>query len=326
MTDVRRSRERGAALIIVLLLVATLSFVLLSISTVVTGGVKRGYNERARSQLIWRSFGAARVAREILSKAAAQKTLITATNPGGLFLDQLTLPDAEGAGAMRFADATRCFNVNALGKTSADGQNTDAGPAKEFTTLISALGLGESEAAAMAAVIGDWIDIDISQNIQGAEDSFYTALPVPFRTGGGQLASVSELRAMDRITEQRYLATRPFLCALPSTDPVAVNLNALTPRDAPLIYAMTGGDWGLDQIKSQIESRPPGGWPDEKSFWQPYVAQGGSLPQGRTKLVSDWVEVRARLAVNDQTMEEGLLFKIEADKAVLYSRSFGESQ
>ncbi|HBS33980.1 MAG TPA: hypothetical protein DEA50_02725, partial [Parvularcula sp.] len=54
-------RQRGAALVIVLMLVATLSFVMLSITTTVTTGVRRGANERLRTEMLWQAQAAERL-------------------------------------------------------------------------------------------------------------------------------------------------------------------------------------------------------------------------------------------------------------------------
>ena len=69
------SGEKGAALIVVLLLVATLSFILLSITNVVTTATKRSAADRARTDFYWRAAAGELIARQILEKYVATTPL-----------------------------------------------------------------------------------------------------------------------------------------------------------------------------------------------------------------------------------------------------------
>ena len=63
MSGERKSAERGAALVIVLLLVATLSFIALAISERTALSANRAVNARSRSELLWLGLGAEALAR-----------------------------------------------------------------------------------------------------------------------------------------------------------------------------------------------------------------------------------------------------------------------
>ncbi|MFN0023016.1 MAG: type II secretion system minor pseudopilin GspK [Parvularculaceae bacterium] len=325
----KRQRQRGAALIVVLLLAATLSFVLLSITATVTAGVRRGANERARTAMLWRALAAETIAFTLLERAKAGGALAIATNEGGLFTQQLALPIERGEAALRFADASRCFNINSLITEASGSWAVDPDAREELIALAIAIGLGDNEASEIADVIADFLDTDTSNASQGAEDGFYTALTTPFRTAGGPIGSVSELRAMDGITREIYAGLAPYLCARGADEKMQINVNALTPETAPLIHAMTTPPWPVEEVRARIAARPPGGWtPDETAFWEPYTSAGTLIPANRTGVSPTWVEARLRLEADERIVEETLLIRTPAGagKVALYGRVLGDGQ
>ncbi len=313
--------ERGAALVIVLLLVATLSFVLLSLTTIVTTGVRRGANERARTELLWRTLAAERIALSILRKAATGGALKSATDEGGLYSQQLALPIERGEAALRFADASRCFNVNSLIDADFDAV---AAEHEAFVALLEAIGAGGNEAQSVADAVTDFLDRDNSTQSQGSEDNFYTGLATPFRTAGGPVAAVSELRSIEGITREIYARVSPFVCARAVGQKIDINVNALTPEDAPVVFAAAGGAWPLDDIKTQIAATPPGGWPAPGDFWAAAIP-GGVPPPGVTPSdVSTWVEARVLLEADERFVEETLIVQTPATgEPRLYARVLG---
>ena len=172
--------QKGAALVVVLLLVATLAILMVSITQNTTDAVRRTGANLAREQLYWRHIGAETLALTAIDRALenADTAPLNAEHP--LFASPFLLPLEEGSGALRFADATRCFNINALVVGSDDtGFKKNEAAAAEFRRLVESLGLGSTDAEAISDVVVDWIDSDAAQELRGAEDGFYTGLPVP---------------------------------------------------------------------------------------------------------------------------------------------------
>ncbi|MGE4035588.1 MAG: type II secretion system minor pseudopilin GspK [Parvularculaceae bacterium] len=319
--------QRGAALIIVLLLVATLAFILLSITDRVTASVQRSAADRARAELLWRGAAAQEVARRMLAKAAEAGAFDKVAPNSGLLSQEFELPFGTGTAALRFQDASRCFNLNALVSAPADdsGAESTVTEADRLAQLGVARGLGDSEARNFASVVADFLDKDAAERIQGAEDGFYSALPVPYRTAGGDIASVSEIRAMDGVSRDLYRRVKPLLCTIAGAEQPSVNLNFLDAQDAPLIFAMTNGEWSLGEIRDQIEKRPPGGWNEVNDFWAPYVEKGGAAPSSPGSLTSSRIEALVRLEVNGRTMEEKLLFEVKSGaEPKLVAHTFGD--
>ena len=61
----------------------------------------------------------------------------------------------------------------------------------------------------------DWIDPDSNEELNGAEDAYYTNLPVPYQAANAWFSSASELLAVKGMTRELYVALfttlhRPF--------------------------------------------------------------------------------------------------------------------
>lgn len=329
----RRDNQRGAALLIVLLLVATLSFIALSITERTALAASRSVNARARDESLWLAFGA-----ETLAVAALES--IWQTSNGKMSADDpwalqpLEAPFEHGGGARLFlTDATVCFNVNYLA-TSASvnaGSSIAVPPAvKEFSLLARNLGLSALEGERLAYIIADWIDADTSRFPQGAEDEYYSVLPSPYRTGNQKLASVSELRAMKGMSRSLYGTLKPYLCALPVTSPSPLNVNMLNARHAPILAAYLGENVSVQQAQEVIAARPQGGYADPASFLNAPAVTALNLkapPDGRIAVTSRYFTAHAEI------IYDTALFELTADiafddsgKAVVRARRFGAEE
>lgn len=312
--------QRGAALIVVLLLVATLSFILLSITNTVTASVERSAADRARSDFFWRAAAGERLAREVLKKYLATSPARMA--PGAdIFGDPVEFPVDGGKATIVFRGAGDCFNINSLVSGGPGSYTGDPANIAGFVKMLEAIGLGSGEAAKLADVIVDFIDSDDLSSAQGAEDSFYTALPTPFRTSGQLLQSVSELRAMDGVSRPLFRKVRPYLCAGAGTEPGAININMIGPDHAPVLLARLPAESGvsLSEIRTQIGAIPPGGLTNLETLEPPLSTVPGIA------VVSDRIEALVRLEVNDRTIEEKLLFEAAPGAPPkLLARTFGD--
>ncbi len=317
--ETKGKAERGVALIVALLMTATLSFLALSVSEKMRASARRSAFSADRSELYWRAISAEALAREALAdlRAAADgageaNARLTLSSP--LFLAPVDIPLPDGRASLQFADAGRCFNLNSLGAGGAGndpeeddadgapgrrggagadggGEETGRGTARrgegtsrqEFAALLSLLGLGDGESAQLAATVVDWIDADDVTSLNGAEDDFYTALPAPFRTGGAPLADVSELRAMRGFDDVVYQGLRPFVCALPEGREAVLNVNMLRPQDLPVLAAIisAASEQTVDAsgLMNVLEARPPEGWRNAEAFWASPTLAEYGVPQ-----------------------------------------------
>lgn len=226
------SRQRGVALITVLLVVAL-------VSVVCTGLV-------LRQQLAIRSTGNQFLVRqaqyyaeggELLAKAILQRDLREGDPRQPL--DHLGEPwanpklnfplDEGGELHLRIVDLSGRFNLNSL---AAGGEATQIAQ-QRLRRLLGQLQLPLDYAERLQ----DWLDQDQdSQGAGGAEDGQYLLLQPPYRTGPGLIREVSELRLLLGMKEAEYRRLLPFVSALP----LAAELNVNT-ASAPVLASLDDG-------------------------------------------------------------------------------------
>ncbi|WP_122464579.1 type II secretion system minor pseudopilin GspK [Brevundimonas lutea] len=266
----RPARERGMALLTVLLLVAVMAVVATALIDDVRFALRRAANAETTAQAQWYALGAEDLARvEIahLTQVDPRRTPLTPEWNGR----PLNFPIEEGAIQATLSDGQACFNLNSL--VEGEGETLNARPqgAAQFTALARTLGVGAG--ATLAAAVTDWIDSDQTPVAGGAEDGAYAGGRRPYRTSGTLLAEVSELRAVRGFDSATYVTLRPHLCALPTTDLSPINVNTLTEAQAPLLVMLSGGALGEGAARQVIVRRPAEGWTDVNAFWaEPLMA------------------------------------------------------
>lgn len=271
MSRSRRERE-GMALLTVLLLVAVMSVVAVAILDDVRFSVRRATNVETQSQAQWYAAGAETLAR-------GQITRLLAAGPSRTPLEPewngrtLSFPIDGGTITATVTDGQACFNLNSL--VLGFGEDLTARPlgAAQFRALGRAVGAPDSRMQAIADALTDWLDADSAPLPLGAEDGAYAGLATPYRTGGVMLAEVSELRAVKGVDADTWRRLRPWVCALPTSRLSPLNVNTLTPEQAPLLTMLTGGALAPQRARAVIAGRPRDGWPDADAFWaQPALA------------------------------------------------------
>ena len=320
--------ERGAALLVVLLLVATLAFVAISITQTSRVSVVRSANDRSQTEGLWVAFGAetlARTALETISGAGSEK--FTRDDPRTA--QPTVIPFDDGTARVAFTDNTGCFNVNSL----TSGTNDKTQRVEEFTRLVAFLGLGQFEGERIANVIGDWIDENTLRDQQGAEDDFYTRQDVPYRTGGVPVSDISELRAMRDIDQSIYGRLKPVLCAHPDADPSIINVNMLQVSDAPVLATLfvkiPNKRLGLADAETIIAAYPAQGYDDINDF----CAQAPLSEQACPEIIADRLSVRSKyilaqgeVAYDRTTIEMTTLFRLDENRVQFIRRRLGASE
>ncbi len=320
----RRRKQKGAALLIVLLLAATLSFVALSAMELTTRAAARTINVNARGESLWRAFAVETLilaaVEEIVSDESAVMSL---DDPWAT--DPVEFPFDEGGARVFLTDGGACFNVNSLGASYGEGDGEEGGG--EFTRLAGHLGIGEFDAAALAQMIGDWVDDDTNRRPQGSEDEYYTALPSPYRTGNQPMASISELRAVRGVTRELYGTLKPYLCALNSGAPSVINVNMLSERHAPVLAAALGPAVTPQMAADLISARPPGGWTSVDVFLQTAPIGDLDIQSGdRFAVVSRYLIARAEIVYDTALLEMTSVIDTQGGGAKVLSRRLGAEE
>lgn len=253
---IRKDSQAGAALLSILLIVATLSVAAVvatrAIATQTT--IQKLSSRRTLANWAARSAEAAALA-SVSDLINGSRLPAMGDNDGRS--QAFALPVAGGQVILELREQAPCLNLNTLASGDPETQRRSTAA---FKTLFQDLGIPERDAARLIAVIADWIDADEIERLDGAESSYYLSQPLGFRAANQLMQSFSELDALPGFTRELREAMSEFTCILPGTEAAPINLNALTTESAPVLRAATQGALSMAEARRFIESRPATGW------------------------------------------------------------------
>ncbi|KML66059.1 type II secretion system minor pseudopilin GspK [Pectobacterium peruviense] len=320
-----RSRQRGVALLVVLLILA----LMVTIAAVITERTGKAFmrteNHLSRQQAKWYALGAETLSGQILLRDARNM-------PGRTFAGQNwsqpghRFPVDGGEIIGQISDARTCFNLNAINQ-GVDNESTlvkTPYPAQVFRLLLKNLGEDADRAEKITAAVRDWIDADNYPSANGAEDEVYATLPVPYRTANQRMSEISELRAVYGMDSDLYRRLLPYVCALP-VDAMSININTLTEFDAPLLSAVFLNEMTMSQAKALVQQRPRMGWASIE-----VLQQTGALPpnskntaQRVLAVKSEWFFVKLQVRVGDSDFHQRSLLHLSGQKVQVVQRQYG---
>ncbi len=320
-----RDSERGAALLTVLLLVsivgaiAAVTLEKLNLSTRLASNTAamnqaRAYAQAAETMAKVRIDG-------LLSGDSTRITL-----QGGWSDKPFPLPVPVGSAAVRVRDGGNCFNLNSL-VTAGDQGVWIVRPSgmQQFVRLMHQLNLPDAEGIAAAAA--DWIDTDETPFSGGAEDAAYAGRAPGYRVGDTFMADPSELRAVAGVTPEIYAKLRPWVCALPTSDPAKINVNTLLPEQGALIAMLLPDTLSANQIRQVLMARPTAGWASTNDFWaQPGMKSANPGDAGEQVAVTTrWFALTTDVAIGRVSLRETGLIDAGETPARLVSRQWGDA-
>lgn len=312
-------KERGAALLTVMMIVAAMSVAALAVTQSVTRATVRSQALDAQAQLALYAISAEEVAKARMTEVLGPlDNKLTADLPG--LGEPQVFPLEQGALTVTARDATNCFNVNRLTRPAEGGRlvaDPDMQQAYQAILTDRIEGGYASDMVALAASLTDWMDDNSVPGSGGAEDGYYASEVPSYRTSGQTLGSISELRAIRGYTIDVYTKIRPLLCALPDTDAsvqIKLNINTLSERDAALLQLAFSDALTIEDARTLIASRPAGGWADAEALLKdPMLNQINPERIKRDMLdtVTSLVEVTANVSYRGHDMTMLYLFKVE---------------
>lgn len=257
-------KERGAILLTTLMVMSIMAALAVAMIDDVRFAVKRAVNVQSYAQADWYALAGEDFAKSYLTTAIASvpdaelNTVLQSGQP-------ILFPIEGGVISMTVRDGSQCLSIN------------DASTRKEFRQLLEVLGWDTLTAARLTSIATDWSDADSNQLPDGAEDYTYLGRTPAYRTANAPFASVMEIRALAEMTEKKYQTLRPFICARGSEQSSKVNINTLTPVQAPLLAAMLGGSDHFAIALQLISERPGNGYIDLETLRSNPLLAGEAL-------------------------------------------------
>ncbi len=322
-----RHRERGAALLIVLLLVATLSVIALAIVQTVSMAYRTSGLSAARSQIMWFALGAEDIASQRLSAALKlTEGRFSHFTPG--LGEPLSFSVPDGKVTAIFNDHTNCFNLNSLAQQqTSDDSEAELDPAQFYKSLLVALDFNPGLADELVASVQDWIDDDNQPRQSGAETTFYASLEEPYAAGNTFLVTPNELLSMRRYDGEIFRRIRPYVCTRPDSGLGPFNINTLQPSDAALLVPVFSEEVSIDVIRTELESLQTTELTDDEDFFARPAFSLVAPEQRLSELIdikSDYFRLSGDVVYLDSvTSYEAVFARGNGDDVVLLRRRLG---
>ena len=215
-------KQKGVALLFVLLIFAVITTVSVKIITDVQRNTERQARYLHQQQAKHYALGAEQYIAALLEIERSED------NKQQQYTDHWFQPWAKehtmsvegGRLNMQVIDEQALFNLNSL-------QGKDAGKMQAFTEFLMKLHINPQ----LAEKIQKWGSLEPQKLLE--QDSLYMSQVPPIRAGGGELKSVSELKLMQMMSSEEYKKLRPFVTVLPES--VQMNINTAPAELFPFI-------------------------------------------------------------------------------------------
>jgi general secretion pathway protein K len=292
-------RQRGAALLSILLIVAALAVAALIATTAIARQTDLAKVAARRSDAAWAAHSAEALALSAVAELSALTSGQTTKQTPGLG-EPIVIPVKGGVVSLEVHDAANCFNLNALANSNEEAATRAR---LSWASLLIDLDIPASDANSLANTLADWLDTDGNTRQGGAEDGYYLTLSPQYRAANQPMTSPRELASILGYSKSLRNALVPLVCALPDTNPAKLNINTLQPEHAPLLRAMYSEALSLDAAERILSGRPDEGWAGIEAFEaQPDIR---TIPEGQKRTESLSVTSFLFLAEGQTTLDGG---------------------
>lgn len=290
-----RKQERGVALIMVLLAMALVVLLATGMTREQSLRVFKAGHYLAQQQGHSIALGAEEFARRILIRdfeEDREQSLMVDSPDEFWAMNAAILPlDDSGVAEVQIDDLAGRINLNDL--VGANGQ-VDPLTKDRLGRLFIALGITGLNVDTLI----DWIDAD-DQTISayGAEDGQYLMAEPGYRAANQPFVSITELRLIEGMTEELYVALRPHVTVVPVSG-IGINVNTAT---APVLMSLHE-ELSEAQADSIIATREEERFEDIQDFLAlPEFAGMGLKPAGLT-LQTRFFEVVSRITYDHRVV------------------------
>ena len=207
------TRQRGAALILAMLVAALAATVAVALASEQQRWFADVGNRRDQVQAQSLALAGVQWARQILNDDARSGTLDHLGEPWSYPLPPT--PIANGAIEGRIEDAQGRFNLNNLALDTPVGTTERL----RLARLFSAKGIDSK----MLDAIADWIDADSTPRANGAEDEYYAQRASTALAANAPLVRVAEFTSVRGASAKAWATLAPDIAALPAGTTLNIN-------------------------------------------------------------------------------------------------------
>lgn len=322
-------RQRGVALITVLLVVAIVTVISAAMVSRQQLSIRSTSNQLQARQAWHYALGGEALAQSILqrdaqsARPATAVPVSTATTPATPppSVDHLRERWAQPQPAfkveqaeisLRIEDLAGRFNLNNLVREMQP--NTAA--IAQFRRLLLRLQISEPYAERLV----DWLDVDQQATGEtGAEENAYLLLDPPYRSADQRLFDLSELRLLLGMREEDFQRLAPHVSALPPGTPLNVN------TASALVLSTLADEFGVGVGEALVQARPPGGFANIEAFRAQPALGAVQLQDAELAVGSQYFQATSEVRLAERRMALVSLLRREDNGAVrVLQRNLGQ--
>ena len=324
--------QHGAALIIVLFIVALASILAVEMSANLLVQVQKSTNIQGHQQAKWYAYAAEELAIKALLQSKKDDPEKTTLKQIWAQQGDIPYPVDNGTLQGKITDLQACLNLNALRVKAPQAGSTDkTNPA--HTALLALLENiedlpAEESEEAMADSVYDWLDEDSITYRSGAEEDEYLSRKSPYMTANSFFASSSELRLVKGFNPLVMEKILPYVCVIPGSELLAINVNTIAPEQALLLSALIDG-LSESGAQSVLSVRPEEGFNNIEEFFEQVNQQGAQNVKSVEKLFtinSEYFKLQAQAKFVDLRFSMTTLLQAKDGEVTILARKFGGVQ
>ncbi|PWI32967.1 general secretion pathway protein GspK [Vibrio albus] len=319
--------QKGAALIVVLMLLAVLVSIAATMSERLFVNFRRAEHQLSHQQAYWYSIGVEALARYGIEESYKDNDTINMSQPWALKEQVFPLDYGTATGHIR--DMQSCFNINVLARVNAGSGSNRPYLVTVWMNLLQELGADNYQAEVIADSTWEFLDADSQvDSMAGVEDSTYESLQPAYLAPNGLVADASELRAVYQVDNKVMDQINHVVCALPYDD-WRLNVNTLDENGAAILVALFSPHLSLGDARALVDNRPFDGWASVDDFLaEGAVAAIDSSVRNRAKgylaVDSRYFELDAEVEVNESRVRtRSLLYSKNREDVIVIRRRFG---
>ncbi|EOZ1450792.1 type II secretion system minor pseudopilin GspK [Enterobacter bugandensis] len=290
-------KQKGVALLVVLILLVMMSALAAKISQQFCRNLQKTHYQVSQQQLRWAMQAQEKVVKDRLQTDATGEN--KALNLDGDWHQPLETRGEDYTVVSQVEDAQDCFNVNNLltAEKIPQGQNAPAVPEKPrneqiVEQILTESGISHTTAEEVYQQLVDYLDGDATTAKDGAESDAWAGV-VPARQPANQMMrTIAEIKQLPAFPVAAYPKVSKLLCALPDSAS-KVDVNTLKPEQAALLAALFPGKLTEDDAVRLIDSRPETGWENMETFSK-------ALEQTFPQLKDDLPQVAELLSISSR--------------------------
>ena len=289
--NLKYSKQKGIALIMVLLVVALVAIIATGITSKQNLSSRRTGNLLNNEQAYLYLLAAEDVAKEALVEDARDNNTDTLDENWAVELPPWPVEGGLVSGSLK--DLQSRFNLNNLVDNSG---NPVVGYTQAFQALLSELKNPPSNDVYQAVV--DWMDENLDATApSGAEDGEYLNRVPAYVAANNRMANASELIKVNGFNYALYKDLHEHVITLPVATPL--NINTATAKQ----ISMLSNQISLSQAENVVKDRGKGGFKNIQEFMSLPEITNKNVNQANLSLSSNYFLLSARAVIGNSKTE-----------------------